>query len=149
MPNNNQKASHILKAQSIRSALKILVIGLLIVALIAPMGSWMREKSKATLVLMQAKAVQLAVGNVVLEYFSSNQSFADQTRAHGMTDEAWSKIRELAQCEGDYYLLQWDTKNFRVKRAAYAEGDYTAVYSRDQEGEQHWQLYRTKSMLTE
>ena len=101
------------------------------------------------MVLMQAKAVQLAAGNVVLEYFSDNQSFADQTRSHGMTEKAWSQIRELAQCEGDYYLLQWDAKNFRVKRAAYAEGEYTVVYSLDKEGEQHWQLYRTKSMLAE
>ena len=109
----------------------------------------MIQKADARLVLMKAKAVGLAAGNVVLEYYGTNQKFADQTKPYGVTDKARSEIRELAQCEGEYYLLHWDAKNFRVIRSAYAEGDYTVIYSRGSEGEQHWQIYRTKPMLTE
>lgn len=136
------------KRQRFYSILRILLVALVLVAVIAPTGLWLQRKLEANLVLTQAKAVNLAANTVVLECYAKNKLFADQTAAFGTTASAQKAIRELAKCEGDYYLLQWDANNFKVRKFAYVEDGHLVVCTIEGEN-QRWENYRLQAMVQE
>lgn len=140
---NNRMAK---RAQRTR-VLWILLAGLLLIAVLAPIGWWLEKSGDARLVLAKAKASGLAANNVALEFYGTNQTFADASSAFGLTPKAETAIRELSQCEGDFYLLQWDAKNYSIQKSAYAENGYVAVYSKSEETGGRWELYRMDSMM--
>lgn len=119
---------------------------ILTVAVIASIGMWYRRKTESGTVLMQAKAVELAVRSVSMQYYGTAQKFADQTSVCGLTPKARSDIKELSQADGEYYLLRWDKENFRVEMSAYVENGYMVIYQLDSTGAPGWKLYRTKLM---
>lgn len=128
-----------------RTVINILLI-ILTMAVIASIGLWYKRKTESGTVFLQAKAVQLAVSSISMQYYGTAQKFADQTSACGLTPQARSDIKELSQADGEYYLLQWDKENFRVKMSAYVENGYTVIYQLDSEGTPGWKLYRTTLM---
>lgn len=129
-----------------KRVITIIVFLIIIIAVVAPAGLWYLDKTESSMVLMQAKAVTLASNSIAMRYYGTAQKFADQTSACGLTPQARSDIKELSQADGEYYLLQWDKENFRVKMSAYVENGYTVIYQLDSEGTPGWKLYRTTLM---
>lgn len=148
MPQTADK-NRMTKRTQLKRVLWILLAGLLLIAVIAPIGWWLERTGESRLVLAKAKATELAAANIALECYANNQSFSDQSTAFGLTPRAETAIRELSQCTGDYYLLQWDAKTFSVKKSAYAEDGYVVVYQESEEDGRRWKLYRMDSLLLE
>ncbi len=142
---NNKTKLHIV----LNSIFRVLLVIFIVIAIVAPLYQRMERKTEGRIVLLKAKANELAVTSTALEYYGTKQQFLDQTESFGITEKARSSIQLLSQCEGDYYVLQWDSNNFCVKKSVYVENGYMVVYTLHDDGQKQWQMYDTEPMLAE
>lgn len=142
---NNKTKLHMV----LTSIFRVLLVIIFVIAIVAPFNHWLERKTEGRIVLLKAKANELAVLSTALEYYGTNQQFLDQTEPFGITAKAQTAIQQLSDCDGDYYVLQWDSDNFCVKKSVYVENGYMVVYTLHDNGEKKWQMYHTEPMLAE
>ena len=142
---NNKTKLHIV----ITYIFRVLLVIILVIAIVAPLYQWMERKTEGRIVLLKAKANELAVTSITLEYYGTKQTFLDQTEPFGISTQAQSAIQQLSLCEGDYYLLQWDSNLFCVKKSVYVENGFMVVYTLHDDGEKQWQMYDIEPMLAD
>lgn len=129
-----------------RRLLIAVLIFILVVGAAVPLTAHFYQKNSARNVLRQAKNANLAVKMVGIEYYGEGKRYFIPSNKNGLADGVAKRIRDVADCKGDVYVLDWDAENQEALELLYVEGSYYAVYI--QEGDkQTWNVYRSRKLL--
>lgn len=127
--------------------LLITLAALCVIALLVfPLFTHFRRQAEARTVLNQAKNVELALRLLGLESYGENSPLTDHTRLSGLTSQTERELAELTGCEGQLYLLSWDSDAHRPAEFLYREGEYLVTFEREGEESLSWEVNRLQKM---
>lgn len=117
------------KRSSIRDALRIVVITLVIFVFLAILILWFAIDSGARRAYKEARDVRKALRAVGTEYYGEMSSIYDPNSSTGLAEGAAEKIASLSQRNGEVTLYDWDANTNGPISFEYSTGLYRVVYS--------------------
>ena len=86
-----------------------------------------RAESKAA--LREAKNIRMALRILDIEMYAQEKSVYDPNELDGMTDYVESRVKLLANPEGDFSITSYSYKNHEVTGMTYRKGPYYVVFT--------------------
>lgn len=124
----------------------LLTILLIIIAVGIPFTRFYITQWQAREVLTEAKTARLAAQSIAYEYYAKAMVIGNQSEPYGFAPGVEESIKELAQCDGDLYLLRFDAATYHMSRLMYVKDDFSAIYTNEEDAGQ-WKVYYRQLMV--
>lgn len=96
-------------------------------------------RTKADHAFRDAKNVYLALSTAEIEYYSRGESIYDPTQYNGLSEGVAERVRQLADNEGSYRVISYNSKEHRVTGMIYYNNNFYVTFA-DDNGKTIWEV---------
>lgn len=124
---------------NLSGVIRIIAITFGVLILVALIFIVSRTTVLAKQAFRDAKNVYLALSSAEIEYYSQGKSIYDPSKFDGLSDGVAEMVKQLADNEGTYRIVSYDSKKHQIREMIYTNGNYYVTFKLDNDSRE-WRV---------